>query len=419
MTVRLSTLANGLRVVTHEMATVETASVGVWVGAGTRNEPAEINGVAHLLEHMAFKGTRRRSAADIAMEIENVGGHLNAYTSRESTVYYAKVLKDDVPLALDLLADILLNATFDPEELSRERAVVLQEIGQANDTPEDIVFDRFQATAYPDQPLGRPVLGLPEVVGGMSREQVLDHMRQTYGSERMVVAAAGRVSHDAIVEAVEGLFGPLQSNVTIYSEPALYTGGDFREDRDLEQLHLILGFPGLPYDDEDYYALSMLSMLFGGGMSSRLFQEIREKRGLVYSIYTFASSYRDSGLLGIYAGTGPKEGAELVDAICGEIVRLPDSDFGDEILRARKQLISATVMSLESTGARCDQLGQQTLAFGAPIPVDEQLRRIEAVDAAALARVARQVFTGSPTVAAMGLVDTVPDYRSVADRLGG
>jgi predicted Zn-dependent peptidase len=329
------------------------------------------------------------------------------------------VLKDDVPLALDLLADILLNATFDPEELSRERAVVLQEIGQANDTPEDIVFDRFQATAYPDQPLGRPVLGLPEVVGGMSREQVLDHMRQTYGSERMVVAAAGRVSHDAIVEAVEGLFGPLQSNVTIYSEPALYTGGDFREDRDLEQLHLILGFPGLPYDDEDYYALSMLSMLFGGGMSSRLFQEIREKRGLVYSIYTFASSYRDSGLLGIYAGTGPKEGAELVDAICGEIVRLPDSDFGDEILRARKQLISATVMSLESTGARCDQLGQQTLAFGAPIPVDEQLRRIEAVDAAALARVARQVFTGSPTVAAMGLVDTVPDYRSVADRLGG
>lgn len=418
MTVRLSTLANGLRVVTHEMATLETASVGVWIGAGTRNEPAEINGVAHLLEHMAFKGTRRRSAADIATEIENVGGHLNAYTSRESTVYYAKVLKEDVPLALDLLSDILLNATFDPAELSRERAVILQEIGQANDTPEDVVFDRFQATAYPDQPIGRPVLGRPEVVGGMSREQVLDHMRRTYGSDRMVVAAAGSVSHDAIVAAVEDLFGALHSNGAVDSEAAIYQGGDFRESRDLEQLHLVLGFPGLPYDDGDYYALSMLSTLFGGGMSSRLFQEIRERRGLVYSIYTFASSYRDSGLLGIYAGTGGAEGAELVDAIGAEIIRLPESDFGDEIARARKQLVSATVMSLESTGARCDQLGQQTLAFGAPIPIKEQLRRIEAVDAEALVRVARRVFAGPPTVAAIGPVDNVPEYRSLVDRLG-
>lgn len=419
MTVRLATLDNGLRVVTHEMATVETASVGVWVGAGTRNEPAEINGVAHLLEHMAFKGTRRRSAADIATEIENVGGHLNAYTSRESTVYYAKVLKEDVPLALDLLADILLNATFDPEELSRERAVVLQEIGQANDTPEDIVFDRFQATAYPDQPIGRSVLGQPDVVGGMSREQVMAHMRRTYGSNRMVVAAAGSVSHDAVVAMVEELFGNFRPNGAADFEPAVYKGGDFREARDLEQLHLILGFPGLAYDDADYYALSMLSTLFGGGMSSRLFQEIRERRGLVYSIYTFASSYRDSGLLGIYAGTGGNEGEELVDAVCAEICRLPESDFSDEILRARKQLISATVMSLESTGARCDQLGQQTLAFGAPIPVEEQLRRIEAVDAAALARVARRVFSGALTVAAMGPVDNVPGYGALADRLGG
>ncbi len=419
MTVRLTTLDNGLRVVTHEMATLETASVGVWIGAGTRNEPAEIIGVAHLLEHMAFKGTRRRSAADIATEIENVGGHLNAYTSRESTVYYAKVLKEDVPLALDLLADILLNATFDPDELSRERAVVLQEIGQANDTPEDIVFDRFQSTAYPDQPIGRPVLGQPEVVGGMSREQVMAHMHRTYGSDRMVVAAAGNVSHDAIVATVEDLFGDFRSNCAADFEAAVYTGGDFRESRDLEQLHLILGFPGLAYDDADYYALSMLSTLFGGGMSSRLFQEIREKRGLVYSIYTFASSYRDSGLLGIYAGTGGKEGEELVEAVCAEIRRLPDSDFGDEIQRARKQLISATVMSLESTGARCDQLGQQTLAFGAPIPVEEQLRRIEAVDAAALARVARRVFSGTPTVAAMGPVDNVPEYGALCARVGG
>lgn len=417
MTVHLTTLNNGFRIVSHEMPSVESASVGVWVGAGTRNEPAEVNGVAHLLEHMAFKGTERRSAVDIAEEIETVGGHLNAYTSRESTVYYAKVLKDDVPLALDILADILQNATFDDEELKRERAVVLQEIGQAHDTPDDLIFDNFQLTAYPDQPLGRPVLGSADVVRGMTRETIMDYMRQAYASDRMVLAAAGRVDHDALVKFAERRFGGLQPNGSLISEPAQYGGGEQRVDRDLEQLHLVLGFPGVSYGDDDFYAATIMSTLFGGGMSSRLFQEIREKRGLVYSIYSFASYYSDGGLFGIYAGTGDAEAESLMQSVCEEIVRLPDTIREEEVIRARNQLKAGTLMSLESTGSRCDQLGQQTLAFGAPVPLDEQVLRIEAVDVESVARFAHQTFSGRPTIAAIGPSKQLPGLDSVTGML--
>jgi len=417
MTVSLTTLNNGFRIVSHSMPSVESASVGVWVGAGTRNEPAEVNGVAHLLEHMAFKGTKRRSAADIAEEIETVGGHLNAYTSRESTVYYAKVLKDDVPLALDILADILKNATFDDEELKRERAVILQEIGQAHDTPDDLIFDNFQSTAFADQPLGRPVLGSADVVRTMPRETIMDYMRQAYASDRMVLAAAGRVDHDALVKFAEQHFGGLQSNGSLMSEPARYTGGEQRDDRDLEQLHLVLGFPGVSYGDDDFYAATILSTLFGGGMSSRLFQEIREKRGLVYSIYSFASYYSDGGLFGIYAGTGDAEARDLMQSVCDEIVRLPDTVREDEVVRARNQLKAGTLMSLESTGSRCDQLGQQTLAFGAPVPLEEQVRRIEAVDAASVAQFARRTFTGRPTIAAIGPSQQLPGLDGITGML--
>ncbi|MPY76230.1 MAG: insulinase family protein [Alphaproteobacteria bacterium] len=419
MTSRLTTLNNGIRVVTHHMPAVETASVGVWVGAGTRNETAEVNGVAHLLEHMAFKGTETRSATDIAEQIEAVGGHLNAYTGRESTVYYAKVLKEDVDLALDLVADILQNATFDEEELRRECAVVLQEIGQAHDTPDDLIFDYFQSVAFPDQALGRPVLGCPKVVSGMSRGAITDYMHNAYSSDRMVLAAAGRVDHDALVERAQALFGGRSSNGGIVCERAQYAGGDYRDARDLEQLHLVLGFAGVPYDDEDFYAATALTTLLGGGMSSRLFQEIRERRGLVYSIYSFASYYADSGLFGIYAGTGAGEAAELVEAICKEIRRLPGSLRETEICRTRNQLKAGTLMSLESTGSRCDQLGQQTLVFGAPIPIEEQVRRIEAVDSEAIMRVASRIFTGTPTVAAVGPSEKLPAFSDIASMLAG
>ena len=419
MTSRLTTLNNGLRIVSHNMASLESATVGVWVGAGTRNETANVNGVAHLLEHMAFKGTARRSATAIAEEIEAVGGHLNAYTGRESTVYYAKVLKEDIGLALDLIADILHNATFDEEELKRECAVVLQEIGQAHDTPDDLIFDHFQETAFPDQALGRPVLGCPNVIRGMSRDAIVNYMHKAYSSNRMVLAAAGRVDHDALVESAQKLFGGRAANGGIECERAQYRGGEMRDPRDLEQLHLVLGFQGVPYDDDDFYAATALTTLLGGGMSSRLFQEIRERRGLVYSIYSFASYYADSGLFGIYAGTGGNEAAELVEAICKEIRKLPATLSEDELCRTRNQLKAGTLMSLESTGSRCDQLGQQTLVFGAPVPLEEQVSKIEAVDVEAILRVADRIFSGHPTVAAVGPSEQLPVLSDVSNMLAG
>ena len=417
MSVEVSTLDNGMRVVTETMPRVETVSCGVWVGTGARDEPEEVNGVAHLLEHMAFKGTARRSAQDIVEEIESVGGHLNAYTSREQTAYYAKVLKENTGLALDLLADILQHSTFDEEELERERAVVIQEIGQAHDTPDDRIFDYFQLAAFPDQPLGRPVLGAVETVGGMPRDRIMRHMRSGYGGDRMVLAGAGNLDHERFVEEARQLFDQLPPRGEVSAHPGTYEGGAHLEDRDLEQVHLLLGFPGLSYEDDQFYATSVMSTLFGGGMSSRLFQEIRERRGLVYSIYSYASFYRDCGLYGIYAGTGPDDVAELLPAICQEIRQLAETLEEREIERARTQLKAATLMSLESTGSRCEQMGQQMLIFGRPLTTEEQVARIEAVDADAVRRVAGQIFSGKPTIAAIGPVHQMMEYDQLVAAL--
>jgi predicted Zn-dependent peptidase len=412
--VQSTTLANGIRVVTDTIETVETVSAGVWVGAGTRHEPAEINGVAHLLEHMAFKGTARRSAADIAREIEDVGGQINAYTSREHTAYYAKVLKQDAALVFDILSDILQNSAFDPDELARERSVVLQEIGQAHDTPDDIIFDHFQSAAYPDQPLGRPVLGLPDIVGSMSRERIMDHMQRTYGGEAMVVTAAGNIRHDTVVALANDLFGGVKRSSGRVTAPGVYRGGDYREERDLEQVHLVLGFPAFGYHDDDFYAATVLSSLFGGGMSSRLFQEIRENKGLVYSIYSYNAFYADCGLLSVYAGTGPEMVGELMPAIAAEIRRLPGTLQPDELARARNQLKASTLMALESTSTRCEQMAQHMLIFDRVIPVEEQVARIEAVDLDSVARVAEKLFSDTPTLAAVGPLTGLDDYDEIA-----
>jgi predicted Zn-dependent peptidase len=416
--VRQTTLPNGLRIVTDPIATVESACVGLWVGAGTRHETPDINGVAHLLEHMAFKGTRRRSALAIAEEIEAVGGHLNAYTSRENTAYYARILKDDVPLALDILADILQDSVLDPAELGRERAVVLQEIGQANDTPDDIVFDHFQAAAFPGQPVGRPVLGTAETVGSMPRGALTGFIDRNYGADTMVLVASGRVDHDGFVDLALPLFADLAPKRPPPPPPAEYRFGDYREIRDLEQVHLVMGFPGVAYADPDFYAASTLSTLLGGGMSSRLFQEIREKRGLVYSIYSFTSALSDGGIFGIYAGTGEAEVAELVPVLCGEIARVADTLDEAEIARARSQLKASLLMSLESTMARAEQLGQQMLIFGRPVPADEIVARVEAVDRAAVARVATRMFEAAPTIAALGPIARLESHDAIRARLG-
>jgi len=417
MTVRATTLENGMRILTDTMESVETVSLGVWVDVGTRHEPAEINGVAHVLEHMAFKGTERRSALDIAAEIEAVGGHLNAYTSREHTAYYAKVLKENLPLAVDILGDILQYSVFEQRELERERTVILQEIGQANDTPDDIIFDLFQERAFPDQAMGRPVLGRSEIIRQMDRETVARYMQRSYAAPGMLFAAAGNVDHEALVALARRAFRVLPAQGTARSEPARYLGGDFREIRDLEQVHVVMGFPGFAYGDDDYYAASVVSSALGGGMSSRLFQEIREKRGLVYSIYSFTHAYSDVGLFGVYAGTGEDEVEELMPVLCDEIRKLSAGLEVAELERARAQLKAGLLMSLESTTARCEQQAAHMLVFGRPLNMSEMVARIDAVDARAVERVARRLRSAPPTLTALGPIGRVESYEKVAARL--
>jgi predicted Zn-dependent peptidase len=418
MSVDVTRLPNGMRVVTDRIPGVETAAIGVWVDSGTRHEARAVNGVAHLLEHMAFKGTRRRSAKAIAEEIETVGGHLNAYTSREQTAYYARILKEDVPLAVDLLSDILQHSVFDPAELERERTVILQEIGQALDTPDDLIFDRFQERAFPDQALGRSVLGESEIIRTIKRESVASYMAANYGASRMVLSAAGAVDHDAVVALAGEAFGALGDPSVAPFEPGTYAGGDYREEKDLEQVHLVLGFPGVGNTDPDYYALSALSTFLGGGMSSRLFQEIREKRGLVYSIYAFASSYADSGVFGVYAGTGEDEVAELMPVLCDEMARITEKVDEDELARARAQLKAGLLMGLESSSSRAEHNAQHMLIFGRPISTKELVAEIDAVDATAITRVAKRILSGKPTFTALGPIARVEGYEAIERRFG-
>ena len=416
--VQVTTLANGLRVVSADMPGLETAAVGVWVNAGARCEPVELNGISHLLEHMAFKGTRRRSALAIAEEIESVGGHLNAYTSREQTAYIARVMKEDVPLAVDLLADILQHSTMPEDELAREREVVIQEIAQVHDTPDDVVFDLFQETAYPDQPLGRSILGTAESVGGFSREALMRYMGEHYCADRMVVVAAGRVDHESFVASVEEAFDALPRRSPPPAEPAAYRGGELRRERDLEQVHLIIGFNGVPYDDPAFFAEQVMSTALGGGMSSRLFQEVREKRGLAYSVFSFATSYVDSGLFGVYAGAGADHLGELVPVICDEVAKIARAVGDDELDRARAQIKASLLMSLESPSARCEQIARHMLIFGRPLPPNEIIEKIEAVDAGGLTGAARRLIDdGAPTVTALGPTAGMESYERIASRL--
>ena len=415
--VQVTRLPSGLTVVSEEMDRVETVSLGAYVAAGTRNEAEAENGVSHFLEHMAFKGTGRRTAAEIAEEVENVGGHINAYTAREQTAYYVKLLKEDLALGADIIGDILTGSAFAPEELERERGVILQEIGQANDTPDDIIFDKFQETAYPGQPMGRPTLGTEERIRAMPREALTGYMRRNYAASNVVVAAAGNLRHDDVVALAREHFGGLPSDPTPAFAPGRYAGGEFREARDLDQVHIVLGFPSVAYGDPDYYPALLLSGLLGGGMSSRLFQEIRERRGLVYSIYSFTAPFLDGGLFGIYAGTGEEEAKELVPVTLEELRRVQLGVTEAELHRARAQVKAGLLMSLESTGSRCEQLARQMQVFGRPVPTAETVAKLNAVETSDVLRAAARIFRGAPTLAAMGPADGVPALPAIIDRL--
>jgi predicted Zn-dependent peptidase len=417
--INLTHLPSGLTVVTERMERVETVSFGAYVAVGSRYETPAENGVSHFLEHMAFKGTQSRSAAAIAEEIEAVGGHINAYTAREQTAYYVKVLKEDTALGADIIGDILTHSTFEPEELERERGVILQEIGQANDTPDDIVFDHFQATAYPNHALGRPVLGEADIIRGMPRGTLTGYMGRNYACENIVVAAAGNLRHQEIVDLVQKHFADLPKTTGTAFDPAVYKGGTFREDRDLDQVHVVLGFPSVAYGDDDYFPTLLMSTLLGGGMSSRLFQEIREKRGLVYSIYSFASPFRDGGLFGIYAGTGESEAAELVPVMLQELRNVQTDVTEAELGRARAQLKASLLMSLESTGSRCEQIARQLQTYGRIIPTQETIGKINAVTTDDIRRAAARHFRAAPTLATMGPAEQVPAVDKIAEMLAG
>ena len=415
--VRTSRLSSGLTVVTERMDRVETVSFGAYVASGTRHELEEENGVSHFLEHMAFKGTERRSAAAIAEEIEAVGGHMNAYTAREQTAFYIKALKEDLGLAADVIGDILSHSTFEPAEVERERGVILQEIGQANDTPDDIIFDHFQEAAFPRQPMGRPVLGTEARIRATTRDTLMRYMRHHYTTANTVVAAAGNLHHEAVLELVDRHFADLPRSTVAPALPGLYQGGEFREARDLDQVHIVLGFPSVSYADPDFYPVTLLSTLLGGGMSSRLFQEVREKRGLVYSIYSFAAPYVDGGLFAIYAGTGESEAGELIPVTLGELQKVQSEVTEAELARARAQVKAGLLMSLESTGSRCEQLARQIQVFGRVIPTAETVARIAGVGIADIQRAAARIFRAAPTLAAMGPAGHVPGLPAIAGRL--
>lgn len=379
MTIRIHTMANGLRIVTEEMAGLKSASIGLWVGAGARNERADQNGIAHFLEHMAFKGTNKRNALQIAEAIEDVGGYLNAYTSRETTAYYARVLDQDVSLALDVIADIVTDPVFDPQEIETERGVILQEIGQAFDTPDDIIFDWLQEAAYPDQPIGRPILGPAERVAAFSRTDFRAFVDENYGPGQMVLAAAGAVDHDAIVKQAEEALSHLPAVETPQVLQGLFKGGERRVSKDLEQAHFALALESPDYKDPDIYTAQIFSSVFGGGMSSRLFQEAREKRGLCYTIFCSAGAFSDTGAMTIYAGTSKDQVTGLGELVIDELKRAA-TDIGEtEVERARTQMKAGMLMGLESPSSRAERLARMVSIWGRVPDLEEVVERINGV----------------------------------------
>jgi predicted Zn-dependent peptidase len=418
MSVEITRLPSGLTVVTDAMSHLESASLGVWVGAGSRDERPDEHGISHLLEHMAFKGTERRTARQIAEEIEAVGGDLNAATSVESTSFYARVLRADVPLAIDVLADILSNPAFDPEELQREQNVIVQEIGAAEDTPDDLVFDKLQETAFPGQSVGRSILGTRETVRSFDRKRLAAYLTRHYRAPDMVVAAAGAVDHAALVEQVEKHFASFSGPARPKPEAAHFSGGSYIESRDLEQVHVALAMHGLPQRDPNLFSMQIFTSILGGGMSSRLFQEVREIRGLCYSIYAFHAPYSDTGMFGLYAGTDATDLPELMRVVVGEIGNAAETLNEVEVARAKAQMKAGLLMALESSGARAEQLARQMFAWGRPVPLDELVSKIEAVTVESARAAGRQLIArGRPAVAALGPGPGLESAASIVESL--
>ncbi|KCV80908.1 M16 family peptidase [Actibacterium atlanticum] len=418
MSVELHRLDNGFRIVTEAMPGMKSAAIGIWVTAGGRHERLEQNGIAHFLEHMAFKGTARRSALQIAETIEDVGGYINAYTSREMTAYYARVLETDVPLALDVISDIVLNPVFDPAEIEVERGVILQEIGQAMDTPDDVIFDWLQEAAFPEQAIGRPILGPAERVSSFDRDDLFKFVREQYAPDQMILSVAGAVDHEEIVRLSEAIFGGLAPSKGDAATPAQFGGGERREEKALEQAHIAIGFESPGYRDPARYAAQIFASTLGGGMSSRLFQEIREKRGLCYSIFAQAGAYADTGMLTIYAGTSGEELPALAELTMDELKRAAHDMTPTEVARARAQLKAGMLMGLESPLSRAERQARLVATWDRVPELEETIARIDATTTTDVCDFAGSLILKSPAALALyGPVANAPDLAALQGRL--
>jgi predicted Zn-dependent peptidase len=411
-TVRRTTLPGGLRVVTETLPSVRSATFGIWVQAGSRDETPALGGATHYLEHLLFKGTRRRSALDISSAMDAVGGEMNAFTAKEYTCYYARVLDTDLPLAVDVVCDMLTGSLIEAEDVEAERGVILEEIAMTDDDPGDVVHDLFAHTMFGDAPLGRPVLGTVDTVTALDRDRIARYYRKHYDPRHLIVAVAGNVDHAALVRQVRGAFSKAGALEGTDSAPVAPRGGSRKLrtagrvevlDRGTEQAHVVLGMPGLSRTDDRRWALGVLNTALGGGMSSRLFQEVREKRGLAYSVYSYTSGFADCGLFGIYAGCRPAQVGDVLKICREELDRVAAHGLDDEELgRAVGQLSGATVLGLEDTGALMNRVGKSELCWGDHLSTDDLLARIAAVTPDDVRAVAHDVLALRPSLAVIG-----------------
>jgi len=417
--IEITTLSNGLMVATERMPAIATATLGVWVGTGSRHEEPHEHGLSHLIEHMAFKGTARRSARQIAEDIENVGGDINAATSVEYTSYTARVLGENVDVALDVLGDILINSAFDAGELAREKGVILQEYAAVEDTPDDLIYDAFMETAFTGQAVGRPILGTPDTIKSFDEATIRAFLAREYTPGKMVLAAAGDVEHARIVDMAERLFGGMPAVPPRQPEPGRYTGGERRIPRKLEQANLVLGLPGLSFKDPGYYAVHLFAHMLGGGLTSRLWHEVRETRGLAYSIDSFHWPFSDCGLFGVGAGTAGSDVRELIDVTLACMVQATRDISEVELIRAKAQMKVALLTALETPGGRIERVARQLLSWGRVVASEEIVRKVDALEVDHVREAGRRLLEGAPTLAAIGPIKGLPSLDEIASRLRG
>ena len=414
MTITASKLSNGIRVISQNMPNFSSVSLGIWAEVGSRNESESEQGISHLLEHMAFKGTKSRTAKEIAMEIENVGGDINAATSVERTSYFVRMLKNDIEIGISILSDIMQNSIFDSIELDKEKHVIFQELASYRDSPDDSVFENFQSAAYQGQAIGRSILGNRETLINIKSDDLMSYLNKFYHSNNLTIVATGSIDHNQLHNLCDMYFMPIQAGNTPLTVKAEYKPSQIRESRDIEQAHIIYAFEGCSYHDDDLYVAHLFSNILGGGMSSRLFQNIRENRGLAYSVFSFSSSYKDTGIFGIYSATSPDKVNEYSEAVANEILNSEKSITDQEIDKAKKQLKAGLLMSSESPVARMNQIARQISIYDRVINISETLDRIDSIEKEHITNFVSETFKPKKlTISALGAISKLSDQDAI------